>query len=107
MPWHFVEHVPGVLWARPERAFGTRAPETPRRTPHPNPARDRSQPTLRVPLHRHTTPTNLAPHSATVRMAVAASWRTLAAPAVSAPPKPPALATCLLEQCVLIHSFVP
>ena len=62
----------------------------------------------RIPLHRHATPTTPGTrqrHRQDGRGGKADGR--MQAPAVSAPPKPPALATCLLEQCVLIRKRVP
>ena len=103
LPWHFVEHVPCVLWARPERTFCTRAHRAaashcrPRRVPHMALARLQSRALTSPTLH--ATPGAL-------QRRWQSFWRHAGVGSEllpwSAPPKPPARASCPCEQLELI-----
>ena len=98
--WHFVEQVPCVLWARPERTFCTRAHYAD--TPH---CRTRRDPTLAPSASLNRA---LAATCSTVPLAapLAARRRRQRIPPRTAPPKPPAHDSCLRAQAVLILPLV-
>ena len=107
MHWHFVEQLACVLWARPERTFCTCGRPS-RRVARPPPRARSGLPPLAAstPALSLAAEPPLEPHSAAVRSATAASGRPQQALPRTAPPKPPARASCPLEQPELIHKLV-
>ena len=103
LPWHFVEHVPCVLWARPERTFCTRAHRA--AASH---CRTRRVPPLalaRLQRRALTSPTLHATSGALQRRRQG-FWQHAGVGSEplpwTAPPKPPTRASCPLEQLELI-----
>ena len=103
MPWHFAERLACVLWARPERTFCTRACNRAAAFTRPAPlavarpqSRARPHPLIRA---IQATPGALQRRRQSLWRHAGVGSRRLPR---TAPPKPPARASCPLEQLELI-----
>ena len=107
MPWHLVEHIACVLWARPERMFCTRvhrAAASHCRLPAPVLVPSHSQPTRPPPPSLQSRPWSPTATPSGRPWQLAADHGRLLP--WMAPPEPPSLASCPLEQLEVICKLV-